>query len=239
MSQPAYKMTGHVHPLHLHCRDFSKYMVICQNVRAKYINQQYIHVCPPWSSSPQPWPSQLSTGSSSPKQLGHTGRRGSPPLPPASSQPSKDQPPADKPHRSPGAAAGEGHGGELVTEKCERRQPGKIVKCPLPVEWCCGWPCRWWSRCRRGSWTSLSACLRTGWSPGFHPADCAPCPGRLGSTPPAPPRLVKQHVFNGVLTWAVWMTCCLSRALTCFGLTLLFCGINTTRYLEWGVLMGS
>lgn len=61
--------------------------------------------CSPWSSSPQPWLSRLSTGSWSPRPLWRTARTGFPPLPLASSQPGKDRPPAGTPRRSRGAAA--------------------------------------------------------------------------------------------------------------------------------------
>lgn len=150
----------------------------------------------PWSSSPQPWFFQLSIGSSSPKPIEHTERTGSHLLPPSSSQPSKDQPPADTPRRSPGAAA------DIRKKKIILILKGScyfiadvsaLSKSRLfsPAGWCCGWLCRWWSRCMRGWWTSLSACLRTAWSPGFHRGDCAPYPGRLDSTPLALPRLWK------------------------------------------------
>lgn len=59
----------------------------------------------PWSSSPRPWLSLLSTDSWFPKLLEHTVRTGFPLQLPSSSQPGTDQPPAGTPRRLQGAAA--------------------------------------------------------------------------------------------------------------------------------------
>lgn len=76
----------------------------------------------PWSSSPQPWLSRLSTGSWFPRRLWHTVRTGFLLLPPSSSLPGTHQPPVNTPRRSPGAAAG-----------IRGEQIRMFLKCPTQV----------------------------------------------------------------------------------------------------------